>query len=63
MATSAVDRTVNIWDVRKLDGPLQKYRLPAVTNNLAFSQQGLLALGQGNIVEVIISFNNKKEDY
>ncbi|PNF27447.1 WD repeat-containing protein 46 [Cryptotermes secundus] len=52
MATAAVDRTLKIWDVRKLEGPLQQYKLHAVASNLAFSQRGLLAIGMGNVVEV-----------
>jgi U3 small nucleolar RNA-associated protein 7 len=52
MATAAVDRTLKVWDIRKLEGPLQQYKLHAVASNLAFSQQGLLALGMGNVVEV-----------
>jgi hypothetical protein len=52
MATAAVDRTLKVWDVRKLEGPLQQYKLHAVASNLAFSQRGLLAVGMGNVVEV-----------
>lgn len=52
MATSAVDHTMNIWDVRNLSGPLQKYFLHSTANNLAFSQKSHLALSLGNVVEV-----------
>ena len=52
MATAAVDRTLKVWDVRKLAGPLQHYKLHAVASNLAFSQRGLLAVGMGNVAEV-----------
>jgi U3 small nucleolar RNA-associated protein 7 len=52
MATAAVDRTLKVWDVRKLEGPLQQYKLHAVASDLAFSQRGLLAVGMGNVVEV-----------
>ncbi|KAJ9582025.1 hypothetical protein L9F63_003608, partial [Diploptera punctata] len=62
MATSAVDRTLNIWDVRSLDGPLQKYKLNAIANNLAFSQRGLLAVGQGNVVEIFKDCCTRTED-
>lgn len=52
MATAGVDRTMNIWDVRNLDGPLQKYRLRSAASNLAFSQKTLLGVVLGNVVEV-----------
>jgi len=52
MATAAVDRTLKVWDVRKLEGPLQHYKLHAVASNLAFSQRGLLAVGMGNVAEI-----------
>ncbi|PSN46388.1 WD repeat-containing protein 46 [Blattella germanica] len=51
MATSAVDRTLRIWDLRQLEGPLQQYKLCAVANNLTFSQRDILAVGMGNVVE------------
>lgn len=56
MATSAVDHHMNIWDIRNLRGPLQKYRLHSVASELAFSQRSSLALAMGNIVEVSILF-------
>jgi U3 small nucleolar RNA-associated protein 7 len=52
MATASVDRTLKVWDVRKLEGPLQHYKLHAVASNLAFSQRDLLAVGMGNVAEV-----------
>ncbi|XKL69028.1 hypothetical protein PGB90_006797 [Kerria lacca] len=52
MATSAVDHHMNIWDIRNLRGPLQKYRLHSVASELAFSQRSSLALAMGNIVEI-----------
>ncbi|KAJ8936891.1 hypothetical protein NQ318_010918 [Aromia moschata] len=52
MATSASNREVKIWDVRKLEGPVQEYKLITAANNLAFSQRKMLALGMGNVVEV-----------
>jgi U3 small nucleolar RNA-associated protein 7 len=61
MATAAVDRTLRVWDVRKLKGPLQQYELHAVASNLAFSQRGLLAVGMGNVVEVHV-YCKKKHD-
>lgn len=52
MATSGVDRTMSIWDVRNLTGPLQKYNLHSAVTNLTFSQKSFLALSLGNVVEV-----------
>lgn len=52
MATSDVDRTMSIWDVRNLRGPLQKYRLHSVATNMSFSQKSYLSLAMGNVVEV-----------
>lgn len=52
MATAAVDHTMNIWDVRNLSGPLQKYFLHSTATNLNFSQKSHLALSLGNVVEV-----------
>lgn len=52
MATAAHNRELKIWDIRKLEGPLQEYKLITASNNLAFSQKKLLAVGTGNVVEV-----------
>lgn len=52
MATSAADRTLRIWDIRKLAGPVKKYVLRSSAHDLNFSYKGLLAVGLGNIVEV-----------
>lgn len=52
MATTAVDKSLKIWDIRKLSGPVQHYNLQSTATNLSFSQKNLLALGMGNIVEI-----------
>ncbi|XP_076258041.1 WD repeat-containing protein 46 [Rhynchophorus ferrugineus] len=52
MSTSASNRELKIWDVRKLEGPVQEYKLINSATNLAFSQSKMLAVGFGNIVEV-----------
>ncbi|KAF5290807.1 hypothetical protein FQR65_LT11511 [Abscondita terminalis] len=52
MATAGNDRSLKIWDIRKLEGPLQHYQLKSVANNIALSQKNMLAVGMGNIVEV-----------
>lgn len=52
MATGSTDRSIKVWDVRKLEGPLQTYNLRSIPQQLAFSQKGMLAVGLGNVVEV-----------
>lgn len=52
MATSAVDRNVKVWDIRNLGEPLQNYRLRSSASNLDFSQNKLLSVAMGNVVEV-----------
>ncbi|OWR44811.1 hypothetical protein KGM_202119 [Danaus plexippus plexippus] len=52
MATSGVDRSLKIWDIRNLDGPLQHYKLRSAPVHLEFSQKEMLAVGLGNNVEV-----------
>ena len=51
MATSGIDRTLKIWDLRTYKA-MQTYKLGACAGQLAFSQTGLLAAGVGNIVQV-----------
>lgn len=52
MATAAANREVKIWDIRKLEGPVQEYKLITAATNVAFSQKNMLAVGMGNVVEV-----------
>lgn len=52
LATAASNRELKIWDVRKLEGPVQEYKLISAANNINFSQKNMLALGMGNVVEV-----------
>jgi U3 small nucleolar RNA-associated protein 7 len=52
LATAASNRELKIWDVRKLEGPVQEYKLITAANNLNFSQKNMLALGMGNVVEI-----------
>merc|ERR1712038_1061412 len=49
MATSGIDRTLKIWDLRTYK-TLQTYRIGAGASQLAFSQRGLIAASKGNIV-------------
>ncbi|CAG5012136.1 unnamed protein product [Parnassius apollo] len=55
MATSGVDRSMKIWDIRNLDGPLQHYKLRSAPVDLEFSQKDMLAVGLGEVVEI---YNN-----
>ncbi|XP_046479469.1 WD repeat-containing protein 46 [Neodiprion pinetum] len=52
MATSCPDRSLRIWDVRKLSGPLHTLVLRSAAQELSYSQKGLLSVASGNIVEV-----------
>lgn len=65
LATAAVDKSVHIWDLRNLNGPLQKYRLNSIASNLEFSQKNMLAVSMGNIIEVYndCCVNKAKEKY
>ncbi|XP_054271303.1 WD repeat-containing protein 46-like [Macrosteles quadrilineatus] len=56
MVTAAVDRSVKVWDVRQLTGPLQDYRMFSVVSNVAISQRGLVATSSGNVVEIYKDF-------
>ncbi|KAF4522660.1 hypothetical protein B566_EDAN012102 [Ephemera danica] len=51
LVTSAMDRSVNIWDVRAMK-PLQSYRMRGVPSSIQLSQRGCLATATGNVVEV-----------
>lgn len=53
MATSAVDKSIKLWDIRKLSGPLQHYKLRGCPTSLSLSHKSdMMAVGMGNIVEV-----------
>ncbi|KAL4219672.1 WD repeat-containing protein 46 [Mactra antiquata] len=51
MATSGIDRSLKIWDLRTYN-MLHSYKLPAGAGQLSFSQRGLLAASMGNIVQM-----------
>ena len=50
MATAGKDKRIKLWDLRKFE-PLQT--LPGHANTLDFSQKGLLACGNGSLVQVL----------
>ncbi|KAL0124382.1 hypothetical protein PUN28_006305 [Cardiocondyla obscurior] len=52
MATSSIDKSVKIWDIRQLAGPVSDLHLRSPAHRMSYSQCGLLALGMGNVVEV-----------
>ena len=51
MATAGVDSDIRIWDLRTFK-PVHTYFSHAPASNLEVSQQGLLAVGYGNRVQV-----------
>lgn len=52
MATSSLDKSVKIWDIRQLTGPVNHIYLRSPAHRMSYSQRGLLAMGMGNVVEV-----------
>lgn len=52
MATSSPDRSLKIWDVRQLSGPLDNMILRSPAHELSYSQKGLLSVATGNVVQV-----------
>lgn len=52
MATASCGRSLKIWDVRQLAGPVSSAVLRAPAHNISYSQTGLLSVSMGNIVEV-----------
>lgn len=53
LATSGLNKSVRIWDIRALrEEPIYDYKLTVPANELAISQRGLLALGMDNVCEI-----------
>ncbi|KOC66044.1 WD repeat-containing protein 46, partial [Habropoda laboriosa] len=52
MATSSANKSVKIWDIRQLVGPVHNYLTRAPVQHLSYSQCGQLAMAMGNVVEV-----------
>ena len=52
MATSSVDRTIKIWDLRNGYRELFNCKVGHGAASLSFSQRGLLAASMGDIVQV-----------
>lgn len=52
LATSGLDKTLKIWDIRALSGPVVEYRTRMPATQIDMSQKQLLALAMGNVCEV-----------
>lgn len=52
MATSSIDKSVKIFDIRQLAGPVSRVHLRSAAHRMCYSQRGLLALSMGNVLEV-----------
>lgn len=52
MATSGMDRSIKVWDIRLLKGPLQDYKVRTSPRSMVFSQTGCLAVAINNVVDV-----------
>ncbi|XP_014223171.1 WD repeat-containing protein 46 [Trichogramma pretiosum] len=63
MATSAPDRTLKIWDIRQLSGPVENAVLRSAAQHLSYSQRGLLAVGMGNVVEIFKDTHTNLKPY
>ncbi|KAJ8680917.1 hypothetical protein QAD02_016704 [Eretmocerus hayati] len=63
MATGCPDRSLKLWDVRQLSGPVQTAILRSPAQSLSYSQRGLLAVGMGNVVEVFRDTNDEFKPY
>jgi len=55
MATSGMDRTIKVWDIRRLRGPVQDYKVRTSPRSMVFSQTGCLAVAINNVVDVIMT--------
>ncbi|KXJ73296.1 hypothetical protein RP20_CCG016140 [Aedes albopictus] len=52
LATAGLDKTIKIWDIRQLDGPIVTYNLQTTASGIDISQKGLMAISMGNICEI-----------
>ncbi|XP_037914609.1 WD repeat-containing protein 46, partial [Hermetia illucens] len=52
LATGGLDRSLKVWDIRKLSGPLAVYKCGMAVNEIDISQKGVLAFSTGNICEM-----------
>lgn len=52
LATAGLDKTIKIWDIRQLEGPLITYKTQTAASGIDLSQKGLMAISMGNICEI-----------
>ncbi|XP_062556046.1 WD repeat-containing protein 46 [Armigeres subalbatus] len=52
LATAGLEKTIKIWDIRQLEGPLITYKLQTAASGIDLSQKGLMAISLGNICEI-----------
>lgn len=57
--TSAIDRTVKIWDIRNLGTEIVTYKLKSPATELSVSQKGLIAMGLTTGCEVHSKYQNE----
>lgn len=52
LATSGIDKTVRVWDLRNNYECVKEHKLAKVPDRLCFSQLGILAIASGNTVKM-----------
>lgn len=52
LTTSGLDKSVKVWDLRSLSGPVVEYRTQMPVTEMVVSQKGLMAFGMGNVCEI-----------
>lgn len=52
LATSGLDKSIKIWDIRSLSGPTREFKTRLPVTDIAISQKGLMAFAMGNVCEI-----------
>lgn len=63
MATSSPARSVKVWDIRQLAGPVYDYVTRSPVQHLSYSQCGQLGMAMGNVVEVYRPTSDEMKPY